>query len=149
LKLIRCLRGFALTSALYQEETSAMISVDDTYGSNSKPGRDSSLDVYNLVLAVLLFISPWLFAYPDSVARIDVWASGALIALASLAAIVAFSDWEEWINLLLGLWLVVAPWVLGFAHTRAMHISIGGGLVVAFLAGLELWLDHYRDSVSP
>jgi SPW repeat len=125
-----------------------MISSEGTR-SNSKPRHDYILDVYNLLLALFLFVSPWLFAYASRVARIDVWACGALIAVVSLAAIVAFSDWEEWLNLLLGIWMVVAPWVLGFGHTRAMHVSIGAGVVIAYLAGLELWLNHYRDSVSP
>ena len=43
---------------------------------------------------------------------------------------------------LLGLWLIVSPWVLGFAHTRAMHFSIGVGATVTFLAALELWLVY-------
>ena len=78
----------------------------------------------------------------------DLWASSALIATMSTAAIAVFSDWEEWLNLLLGIWLVLAPWVLGFAHTRAMHMSIGAGVVVAYLASLHLWLAHYSDPVS-
>ena len=61
----------------------------------------------------------------------------------SIAAIIAFSNWEEWLNLLLGLWLIGSPWVLGFAHTRAMHVSIGLGAMVAFIAALELWLVNF------
>jgi len=91
--------------------------------------------------------SPWLFAFAGKVARIDVWASGAAIAAVSIAALVAFSDWEEWLNLLLGLWLTVSPWVLGFTHTKAMHVSIGLGAMVAFVAGLELWLVKYAPNI--
>jgi hypothetical protein len=53
--------------------------------------------------------------------------------------------WTEWINLLLGFWLIASPWVLGFAHTRAMHVSIGVGVVVAFLAALEIWLVYDKE----
>ncbi|WP_245286621.1 SPW repeat protein [Bradyrhizobium sp. ARR65] len=74
--------------------------------------------------------------------KFDLLASGAVIAVVSLAAIIAYKDWEEWANFLLGLWLIASPWLLGFAHTRAMHFSIGIGVVVAFLAMLDLWL-HY------
>jgi hypothetical protein len=42
----------------------------------------------------------------------------------------------------LGLWLVVSPWLLGFAHTGAMHFSLGIGTAIAFLASLELWLRY-------
>ena len=62
----------------------------------------------------------------------------------SLAALIAFADWEEWAALAMGLWLLASPWVLGFPHAAAMKIHIGVGLVVAYLAGLELWLIHYH-----
>jgi SPW repeat len=106
--------------------------------------RASALDCYAVVLGLFLFISPWLFAYISEKARVDIWTCGAAIAAISIAAIVAFSEWEEWLNLLLGLWLIASPWALGFAHTRAMHVSILIGSVVAFLAALELWLVHYE-----
>ena len=102
--------------------------------------RESVLDIYNLVSALFLFVTPWLFAYANEKARIDSWASGALIAIISLATFVAFSNWEEWLNLLSGMWLVISPWILGFTHTRAMHFSIGIGVVVSFMAALEIWL---------
>lgn len=114
--------------------------------------RESALDVYNLLLALFLFVTPWLFAYTNEGARIDLWVSSAMIAIVSLTTFIAFSNWEEWLNLLLGVWLVVSPWVLGFTHTRAMHYSIGIGIAVAFLAALEILLLYdeasERDSIS-
>jgi hypothetical protein len=104
--------------------------------------RESALDLYKLLLAMFLLISPWLFAIANGTAAVDLRASGAAIAILSLAAMVAFANWEEWVNLLLGLWLIVSPWVLGFAHTSAMHFSIGVGAAVTFLAALELWLVY-------
>ena len=41
--------------------------------------------------------------------------------------------------------LISAHWILGYAHTRAMQISIGVGVIVDYLAGLRLWLAHYGD----
>jgi len=119
--------------------------------------RESVLDLYNLLLAALLFASPWLFRLTNGPGKMDLWATAAVIAIISLAAMIAYKDWEEWANLLLGLWLIVSPWLLGFAHTRAMHFGIGVGIVVAFLAGLDLWLrydaTHFdpsrQDQVSP
>ena len=105
--------------------------------------RASALDCYAAVFGLFLFASPWLFAYVSEKVRIEVWASGAAIAAVSIAAIIAFSDWEEWVNLLLGAWLMISPWVLGFVHTSAMHVSIAIGAMVVFIAALELWLVHY------
>jgi hypothetical protein len=107
--------------------------------------RESALDLYNLVLAAILLISPWLFTLTNTTARIDLWASSLAVLLISLAAIAAFSKWEEWANLILGIWLIASPWILGFAHTRAMHFSIGIGLAITFLAALELFLLYDAD----
>ena len=107
---------------------------------------ESVLDIYKLLLALFLFVTPWLFAYANEEAKIDLWVSSAAIVVLSLAALIAFSYWEEWLNFLIGLWLVVSPWVLGFAHTRAMHYSIEIGAVVAFLAALEMWLVYDASS---
>jgi len=103
------------------------------------------LDVYSLLIAVFLFASPWLFAYANKAAQIDLWASSVLVGLASAVAVATLSNWEEWLNLSLGVWLMLAPWVLGFPHARAMHMSVVVGGVVAYLAGLRLWLTHYQN----
>lgn len=112
--------------------------------------RESALDLYNLALAAILLVCPWLFTLTNPTARIDLWASGLAVILISLAAIAAFAKWEEWANLILGIWLIASPWILGFAHTRAMHFSIGIGLAITFLAALELFLlwdaDQERQS---
>jgi hypothetical protein len=110
--------------------------------------REAVLDLYSLVVGIFLFASPWLFALTSENARIDIWASSALIATTSILAILMFSNWEGWLNLLLGFWLVVSPWALGFAHTKAIHISIGAGIVVTFIAALELWLVNYDPQQS-
>ena len=109
--------------------------------------RETVLDLYNLLLAALLFVSPWLFRLTNGSGKMDLWATGAVVALISLAAMIAYKDWEEWANFLLGLWLIASPWLLGFAHTSAMHFSIGIGIVIAFLAVLDLWL-HYDATHS-
>ena len=85
------------------------------------------------------------------------WATSAVLGVISPAAIVAYRDWEQWADFLLGLSLIVSPWLWGFAHTRAMHFSIGIGLVVVFLAALDLFLHYdathlersHQDRVGP
>src|SRR3974390_2389681 len=111
--------------------------------------HESVLDLYNLVLALLLFVSPWFLARASGTAVVDLRASGAAIALLSLVAMFAYASWQEWANLLLGIWLIVSPWLLGFAHTRAMHYSIGVGVAVAFFSALELWLVYDAAHAEP
>lgn len=105
--------------------------------------RETVPDVYNLFLAAVLFISPWLFKLTNSQGKIDLWITSAIIVVLSLAAMIAYRDWEEWLNVLMGAWLIVSPWLLGFPHTRAMHLSIGFGVVIVLLALLDLFL-HYE-----
>jgi hypothetical protein len=76
--------------------------------------RESVLDLYNLVLAAVLVAAPWLFTLTNPAGTVDLRTSGVAVAAISLAAIVAYASWEEWVNLLLGLWLIVSPgsWAL-------------------------------------
>jgi len=42
--------------------------------------------------------------------------------------------WQDWANVILGLWMVVSPWILGFAADQnpTMNAVIIGVLVTAF-----------------
>lgn len=110
---------------------------------------ESILDIYNLSFAAFLFVSPWLFAYAHQTARIDILVSSAAIAMTAISAIHAYANWKEWLNVLLGAWLIVSPWALGFAHTRAMHFCIGMGIAVAFMAIVELLVVNYPPTANP
>ncbi|MBI4274121.1 MAG: SPW repeat protein [Rhizobiales bacterium] len=105
--------------------------------------RNAALcDAINLMLGAILFLSPWLYGFAPGLQTQNSVVSGIVIVVLSIAAFTAFAKWEEWLNLVLGLWVVVSPWVLGFAGTTAMWIDvvIGGG--VALLAAIELWIMH-------
>jgi hypothetical protein len=106
--------------------------------------REYVLDIYKLVLGGFVALSPWLFAFRYEAARLESVASGMLVVAISIAALIAFADWEEWAVLALGLWLIASPWALGFPVAAAMKIHIGVGLALVYLAGLELWLIHYN-----
>jgi len=108
--------------------------------------ENAVLDVYQLVLVVFLFVSPWLFAFSHSTLRFDTWVCAALVAAVSLIALITFRDWEEWIKCILGLWLAISPWILGFQHTAAMFVNVAIGILIAYLALLELWLIRYGQS---
>ena len=114
--------------------------------------RESALDIYNLCAAAVLLVAPWLFSLTNGAARLDFWLSAAAIVALSLAAMFAYANWEGWTNVAVGLWLIASPWLLGFSNLRAMHFSVAVGLVVTFMAMLELWLvyDRYTTHhVSP
>jgi hypothetical protein len=107
---------------------------------------ESALDAYNGFAATVLFASPWLFGLTNETAELDFWICGAAIVAMSVLSMLVYANWEEWTNLVLGLWLIASPWVLGFAHLRAMHFSVAIGAVVTFMALLELWLVYDGNS---
>jgi hypothetical protein len=73
--------------------------------------REAVLDVYISILGAMLLLSPWVMALARGPAREDVWVSGAIIVMLSAEAILLFTEWEEWIVLACGAWLVASPWL--------------------------------------
>jgi hypothetical protein len=98
-------------------------------------------DWVNLVLAVLLFISPWLLSFAaDPAASTNAWISGVIVGAIAIAALTAFAEWEEWLEMLVGVWIVISPWTLGFALDRpAMWAHVIIGLLVIAFAASELY----------
>jgi hypothetical protein len=109
--------------------------------------RISVLDIYKLVLGVFLILAPWLFAFAYAPARVDAVMSGMLVAALSFVALFTLMDWEEWATLALGLWILLAPWVLRFPHAAGMRVHLFIGLLVVYLAALELWLIDFESDV--
>ena len=75
----------------------------------------SSLDFYKLMLGGFLFLSPWLFGFVHTSASLDAWMGGITLMATSAAALLIFNDWEEWLALFLGAWMIAAPWVLSLS----------------------------------
>jgi hypothetical protein len=103
-------------------------------------------DVANLILGVVLFFSPWLFDLPLGAQWQIASIVGIVIAMLSIAALAAFALWEEWLNLVAGLALIVSPWMLGFQDSDAMTVDVVIGIIVASLAAFEVWL--WRETPS-
>jgi hypothetical protein len=99
----------------------------------------------NLVLAIWLFISPWVLGFAPgtssehimTAAAWDAWIVGIIIGVLSIAALARAQPWEEWVNLVAGAWLFISPWVLKFSgdKTTLWNALIVGALVVI----LSIW----------
>ena len=111
--------------------------------------RAKLCDVMNLFLGTILFFSPWLFSLSAGAPRQTASIIGLFIAVLSIAALSAFAVWEEWFNLIAGLWLIVAPWLLGFQDRNAMTVDVVIGTIVAALAAFEIWLSVDRRQGGP
>jgi len=81
-------------------------------------------DWCKLVIGVLLFLSPWFFSTAGAASSWDAWIIGivtVIVAVWGLALLDArpVELASQWVSLVLGVWLVIAPWVLGFAAVTA------------------------------
>jgi hypothetical protein len=106
--------------------------------------KETAIDLGTVASALLVF-APWALGFTSEMATRTAWIVGAGIALIALGALFAFREWEEWVNLALGVWAILAPWLLGFATVAAAlyaHIIIG--LIVGVLAALDLWMIRNR-----
>jgi SPW repeat len=110
--------------------------------------HEAILDLYNSALGAFLFISPWLFKFPLDTMRFDAWLSGSFLMFFSAVTLFVFAEWEELINLFIGLWILISPWALGFQHTTAMHVSLAVGAIVVYLSTIELWYIHFSYDSS-
>jgi len=101
-------------------------------------------NVLNLLLAVWLFLSPWVVGFAGVMpAAWTAWLSGIAIAVFAIAALAAFAEWEEWINLILGIWVLISPWIVHVASQHRPTVTLLlTGLAIAIIAAIELWMMH-------
>ena len=97
----------------------------------------------SFALGLWLAMSPWVCGYEEThAATANAAFLGIALALASHfeASLDAVS--AEWLNLLAGLWLLAAPFVLGFSEAALPTVNcVAVGTLVVVLAGSALSLD--------
>ena len=101
-------------------------------------------DPLNLILGIWMIVSPWALRYQTDMTLNAVMSNaatsnavilGILIAAAALVALFRVMAWEEWVNVVLGIWLVVSPFILGFnGLMNALWNQVVVGVVVGILA---------------
>jgi hypothetical protein len=102
-----------------------------------------------VVLAVWLFISPWVLYFGSAAsnpgtggantgpAAWNAWIIGVILFVVGIAAPERMRASREWAALGLGVWLFIAPWVLGFVRLPKAswdHWIVG---IVVFLIALS------------
>lgn len=96
-------------------------------------------DPLNTLMGAWLALSPWMLGYQDEMTPMaNSIVVGLLLIATSLGAIFTPRAWEEWTESLLGLWMIISPWILGFSmHMDAMRNAVASGVVILVLA---LWV---------
>ncbi len=101
-------------------------------------------DWLTVVIGMLLFIAPFVFgATANQAAAWTAYAGGALLAIAGVWSLINPSPanhFAEWGEVVIGVLVFLAPWVLGFTGLTAMAWSawIAGILAVVFAGSVVL-----------
>jgi hypothetical protein len=102
-------------------------------GAEFVPGhlREAKATYLAQVLAACLFVSPLVLGFADEpMPAWNAWIVGIALGVLAVAALSAFAEWKEWVSLVLGLWLVAAPWVFEFVvKENAVWIHVGLGVL--------------------
>lgn len=92
----------------------------------------------NIIAGIWTIISPWVYGFYNAAG--NVWNNVIVgIVIAVFAAIRFFGTagtvWLSWINALLGIWLILSPWIYGYTgNAGRMWNSIIVGIVVLVLS---------------
>ncbi|HYC16501.1 MAG TPA: SPW repeat protein [Pseudolabrys sp.] len=101
--------------------------------------------VVEFALASILILAPWIFGFTSAaIPSANAVISGAVLGLASISAIVILAEWPEWVSLVVGLWVAISPWVVGYDATAvsAMRTNALIGIGVVLLVAAEIALTR-------
>jgi len=89
----------------------------------------------NVLAGIWLIISPWVLGFgPHPAAIWNTVILGIVVLLFALSAMSSIYSGPSWWNVLFGIWLIIAPWVLGFAYlSTATTNSVVLGIIVGIL----------------
>ncbi len=83
-------------------------------------------------LGIWLVLSPWALRFEfEPTATRNAVIVGALVIFAEVVTLSVFRVWEEWINVALGAWLVISPWVLGVGGVAQANFVVVGAIIAA------------------
>jgi hypothetical protein len=121
--------------------------------------RDRSLFADGLIVlvAILLYASPWLLNYGGDAGWNATISAGAIAVLAAVHAFDTFRPLGttllralDWLTALIGAWLVIAPWIIGGFEDAAKWTSVVAGAAIVVLAlAVEVVLPMYERPGEP
>ena len=95
----------------------------------------------SLVLGVWFFVLPWTASSNllTTAGSWNAWIAGAGIAISAIFALRELKPWEEWVNIVLGVWVAISPWTFGYAKDASLlWNSLVVGLAVTILSAAAL-----------
>jgi hypothetical protein len=106
-------------------------------------------DPVNALLGAWLVFSPWVLGFQNVMVATTMTATlGALLVASSLGAMQVPQAWEEWLDVIFGVGLMLAPVLLGFDAVRPalLNALVTGGLVTVLAVWVLLTDDDFADN---
>ena len=104
-------------------------------------------------LGALIVLSPWLApgegAGHTQAITLNAVIIGLLVCGVAVLELLSLERWEEALGFVCGIWLIVAPFVLGYADggmLRYWHFVLGA--LVAIFAAMELWQHATKQETT-
>lgn len=96
-------------------------------------------DSLNVMLGVWLIIAPLVgVGYMNDLAAWNSYMMGAGVVTFTALAVSEAQVWEEWINIVLAAWLIIGPFVLGYAGSD--NAPTWNQLIVGAIIGIDaIW----------
>jgi hypothetical protein len=97
-------------------------------------------------LGALTLVSPFIGDEPvGGIVMLNAVVIGLVVLMISQLEIVGPTSWEEIINAICGLWLIVSPLILGYSAAGQLRFwHFGLGALVTIIALVELWQDRQK-----
>jgi hypothetical protein len=108
-------------------------------------------DPANAILGAWLVISPWVLGFSEiTVAVASTVALGVVLIANSLGAMRLPAAWEEWLDVVFGVALMLAPTVLGYDGVRTAFANalVTGAAVTALAIWVLLTDDDFATGVE-
>jgi hypothetical protein len=99
----------------------------------------------NLILGLWLIVAPFVLTFTGSSARGDDIILGIVIAVIAACRVFGAyrSPWLSWANALLGIWVIISPWILGFSgKAQPTWNNVIVGIAITILAVWSAVASH-------
>lgn len=90
----------------------------------------------NVLAGIWLIISPYVLGFSGSMAATNAIIVGIIVGVLALIGATSPESvlWTSWINIVLGVWMIISPFILGFTGGAVVINSIILGIIVIALS---------------
>ena len=93
-----------------------------------------TMSIINGIFGIWLIISPYILSYDTAQAKWQQTVAGAVVLILSLVRISAPRQvWTSWVNALIGIWMIIAPYATGYKATASFWNEVIFGILIALV----------------